>query len=94
MLQRPGLDALRDALGSGEFEVVLFHSPDRLARRSLYQEIVLDELARERVKPEFLNFTANDSPEGRMLLGMQGLFAEYERKKIAERTRRPGDQER
>jgi site-specific DNA recombinase len=30
----------------------------------------------------------DDSPESKMLLGMQGLFAEYERAKIMERTRR------
>ena len=35
-LARPGLDTLRDGLGSGEFDVVVFHSPDRLARRALY----------------------------------------------------------
>ena len=32
-LERPGLDRLRDALGCGEFDLVLFHSPDRLARK-------------------------------------------------------------
>ena len=88
ILPRPGLDALRDTLSSGEFDVVLFHSPDRLARKALYQGLVLEEIEKAGVKVEFLNFTADYSPEGRMLLGMQGLFAEYERTKIAERTRR------
>lgn len=37
---------------------------------------------------EFWNHPVDDSPEGKMLLGMQGLFAEYERAKILERTRR------
>jgi site-specific DNA recombinase len=32
-LERPGLDRLRDALGCGEFDLVLFHPPDRLARK-------------------------------------------------------------
>lgn len=32
-LVRPGLDRLRDALGQGDFEVLLVHSPDRLARK-------------------------------------------------------------
>jgi len=88
LLQRPGLDALRDALSSGDFNAVLFHSPDRLARKSLYQSLVLEELERAGVKAKFLNFTVDDSPEGRMLLDMQGIFAEYERTKITERTRR------
>ena len=79
---------MRDGLPTGAFEVVLFHSPDRLARRALYQEIVLEEMERVGVQPEFPNFAVDYSPEGKMLLGMQGLFAEYERTKIAERTRR------
>ena len=37
---------------------------------------------------EFLNYPVDDSPESRMLLGMQGLFAEYERAKIMGRARR------
>ena len=87
-LERPGFDRLRDALGSGEFDLVLFHSPDRLARKAVYQGIVLEEMEKAGVKPEFFNYPVDDSPESRMLLGMQGLFAEYERAKIMERTRR------
>jgi site-specific DNA recombinase len=87
-LKRPGLDRLRDALGRGEFDLVLFHSPDRLARKVVYQFLVLEEMEKAGVRPEFLNFSIDDSPESRMLLGMQGIFAEYERAKIMERTRR------
>ena len=87
-LERPRLDSLRDALRAGEFDVVLFHSPDRLARKAVYQGIVLEELEKAGVKPEFLNYPVDDSPESKMLLGMQGLFAGYERAKIMERTRR------
>ena len=87
-LGRPQLDRLRDALRSGEFDIVLFHSPDRLARKAVYQFIVLEELEKAGIRPEFLNYPIDDSPESRMLLGMQGLFAEYDRAKILERTRR------
>ena len=87
-LERPCLDQLRDALRCGEFDMVLFHSPDRLARKALYQELILEELEKAGVKAEFLDHPVDDTPEGKMLLGMQGLFAEYERAKIAERTRR------
>ena len=45
-------------------------------------------MERAGVRPEFLNYPVDDSPESKMLLGMQGLFAEYERAKIMERTRR------
>ena len=87
-LDRPGLDQLRDDLSSGEFRIVLIHSPDRLARKAVYQYLILEELEKAGIRPEFLNCPVDDSPESKMLLGMQGLFAEYERTKILERTRR------
>jgi len=87
-LERPGLDGLRDALRSEEMDVVVFHSPDRLARKAVYQGLVLKEIEKAGIRVEFLNYPVDESPESRMLLGMQGLFAEYERAKIMERTRR------
>ena len=87
-LDRPGLDRLRDALRTDDLDLVLFHSPDRLARKAVYQGLVLEEIEKAGVRVEFLNYPVDDSPESRMLLGMQGLFAEYERAKIMERTRR------
>ena len=49
-LDRPGLDALRDAAEAGLIERVWCLSPDRLARVYAYQVIVLDELARHGVE--------------------------------------------
>ena len=45
-LDRPGLDALRDAAEAGLFEVVYCLAADRLARAYAYQVLILDELAR------------------------------------------------
>ena len=45
-LDRPGLDALRDAAEAGLIERVWCLSPDRLARAYAYQVLVLDELDR------------------------------------------------
>ena len=87
-LERPGLDQLRDVISSGDIEMVVFHSPDRLARKAVYQGIVLDEIEKAGVRAEFMNQPMDDSPETKMLVGMQGLFAEYERAKISERSRR------
>ena len=86
-LERPGLDRMRDDIHAGELDLVLFPSPDRLARKVVYQYLILEEMENAGVIPEFLNYPVDDSPESRMLLGMQGLFAEYERAKIVERTR-------
>jgi len=88
-LDRPGLDALRDAAEAGAFEQVWCLSPDRLARNYAYQVVVLDELARHRVVVRFADAPAiDDDPQARLLTQVQGVIAEYERAKIAERHRR------
>jgi predicted site-specific integrase-resolvase len=45
-LDRPALDRLRDRAAEGAFDTVLVWSPDRLARRSAYQVVRLEELTR------------------------------------------------
>ena len=88
-LDRPGLDALRDAAQAGLIERVWCLSPDRLARVYAYQVIVLDELARHGVKVRFTDTPPlDDDPQARLLTQVQGVIAEYERAKIAERYRR------
>ena len=62
-LDRPGLDALRDAAEAGLFELVWCLSPDRLARAYAYQVLVLDELARFGVAVRFTD--APDLAAGR-----------------------------
>jgi site-specific DNA recombinase len=88
-LDRPGLDALRDAAEAGLIEAVWCLSPDRLARIYAYQVIVLDELARHSVAVRFTDAPPlADDPQARLLTQVQGVIAEYERAKIAERYRR------
>ncbi|WP_371666456.1 recombinase family protein [Streptomyces sp. NBC_00289] len=88
-LDRPGLDALRDAAEAGLFERVWCLSPDRLARVYAYQVVVLDELARLQVKVCFTDAPPiTDDPQAILLTQVQGVIAEYERAKIAERYRR------
>ena len=89
-LDRPGLDALRDAAEAGLFEVVCCLSPDRLARSYAYQVLVLDELARFGVSVAFTDAPGldQDDPQARLLTQVQGVIAEYERAKIGERYRR------
>ena len=88
-LDRPGLDMLRDAAEAGLIERVWCLSPDRLARVYAYQVIVLDELARHSVAVRFSDApTLSDDPQATLLTQVQGVIAEYERAKIAERYRR------
>jgi site-specific DNA recombinase len=89
-LDRPGLDALRDAAEAGLFDAVWCHSPDRLARVYAYQVLILDELARFDVGVHFTDAPdfATGDPQATLLTQMQGVIAEYEKAKIAERYRR------
>jgi site-specific DNA recombinase len=89
-LVRPALDALRDAAEGGLFEAVWCLSPDRLARAYAYQVLALDELARFGVTVLFTDSAGlpADDPEATLLTQVQGVIAEYEKAKIAERYRR------
>ncbi|HKS97879.1 MAG TPA: recombinase family protein [Terriglobia bacterium] len=88
-LVRPALERLRDLAHCGAMDRLYVHSPDRLARRYTYQMLLLEELNKQGVEVIFLNGDPqHQSPEGNLLLQMQGMFAEYERAKILERTRR------
>ncbi len=87
-LDRPGLDRLRDAASAGRFSRLLVYCPDRLARNYVHQQVLLEELQHRGVEVEFAERPLSDRPEDRLLAQMQGAFAEYERTKILERTRR------
>lgn len=88
-LARPGLDRLRDLASEGAFGVVLCWSPDRLARQYAHQWVLLDEFQRLGVQVIFVNQPeVSQDPQSQLFLGIQGLFAEYERAMITERLRR------
>jgi site-specific DNA recombinase len=87
-LQRPGLDALRDAVASGGVDRVLMTAPDRLARKYIHQILLLEELERFGCVVEFLDRPMSRDPHDQLLLQIRGAVAEYERTLIAERMRR------
>ncbi len=87
-LVRPGLERLRDAVAARLIDRIYVHSPDRLARKYAYQALLHEELGRHGARVVFVHGGEAQSPEEEMLLQMQGVFAEYERAKIIERTRR------
>ena len=87
-LDRPGLDALRDAVRDAEIDIVAVLSPDRLARKYAYQALVLEEFRRAGCAVTFLNHTISDNPGDQLLLQIQGAVAEYERALLGERFRR------
>ena len=87
-LDRPALDALRDAAADGLIDLVLINSPDRLARNFVHQQVIVEELTKREVEVRFIERPIGERPEDRLLLQMQGVIAEYERAKIIERMRR------
>ena len=88
-LARPALDRVRDAAYEGGIDVLLCLSPDRLSRQYVHQCLLLDEFQRWGVAVQFINQPdLEDTPQNRLLLGVQGLFAEYERAVMRERMRR------
>ena len=87
-LLRPALEKLRDLVAQGLVEMILCHSPDRLARKYAYQVLLLEEFAKAGTEVQFLKGPSSDSAEDELLLQFQGMIAEYERAQISERNRR------
>lgn len=87
LLARPQLDQLRQDAKTKIWEAVLAYDPDRLARRYSYQELVTDELREAGIEVLFVTTPSPKNGEEKILHGVKGLFAEYERMKIGERFR-------
>jgi site-specific DNA recombinase len=87
-LERPALERLRDQVSAGAVDRVYVLSPDRLARKYAYQVLLVEEFQRTGTEVVFLNHPVDRTPEGELLLQVQGIIAEYERAKILERSRR------
>src|SRR5215212_5239546 len=87
-LIRPALERLRDLVAWSAVDVVYVQAPDRLARSYAHQVLLLEEFARAGTQAIFLNRPIGDTPEDSLLLQLQGIFAEYERAKMLERSRR------
>jgi site-specific DNA recombinase len=88
IIQRPALDGLRDLIAGGSPDVVLIYQPDRLARKYVYQVLLLEEFSKCGVKAVFYKNKKSETPEDCLLEQFQGIFAEYERAQITERCRR------
>lgn len=87
ILARPGLDELRMDATNKKWEAVVIYDPDRLARKYSYQELVIDELQEQGIQVLFVTTPPVRDDSDKLLMGVKGLFAEYERAKIAERFR-------
>ncbi len=87
VLARPALDKLRQDATAKLWDTLVVYDPDRIARRYSYQELVMDELREAGIEVIFVTVSAPKNSEDKILYGVRGLFAEYERAKIGERFR-------
>lgn len=88
VLGRPALSELRECARQSMVEAVIVYDPDRLSRKLVHLMVLVDEFERHGVELKFVTQSVGQSPEDRMLFGMKGIFAEYERTKLLERTAR------
>lgn len=88
VIDRPGLAALRAAVRARLVDVILVRDADRLSRRLAHQLILAEEFERAGVRLEFIDFSWQDTPEGRLFFSIRSAIAEYEKEKIRDRTSR------
>ena len=85
--QRPGLDGALNYLRAGDQLIVV--SMDRLARSLIDLHRLVDELAERGVSVKFLKegqtYSLDSSPVAKLMLGLLGSVAEFERSIIRER---------
>lgn len=88
-LERPEFSKLRDMVRMGELEAVIIYCTDRLTRNLAHSLILRDEFDRAGVeRHSVIRGKSSDGAESRMVENIEGVFAEYEREKIRERTMR------
>lgn len=87
ILERPSLDRMRADGADGKFEVLYFYDRGRVSRKFLHQEIILEALREDGIECISLHDINGVTDEERLMGGVMGIFAEYERIKLVERMR-------
>ncbi|USN96471.1 MAG: recombinase family protein [Candidatus Nomurabacteria bacterium] len=87
LLERPDLDRLRSDAKEGAFDLLYYYDRGRIARKFVYQEVVLDELQESGIECISLHDINGTTPEEILMGSVMGVFHEYERIKITERMR-------
>ncbi len=87
-LDRPALEALRDAVAGGEVATAVAWSADRLSRKFAHRMLLQEEFARHGARIVLVEAPDDATPQGMLLRQMLSAISEYERTQIAERSRR------
>lgn len=87
-LDRPMLNQVRQAARAGLFDALFVYCPDRLSREPVHLLMLLDEFQKCGVSLHFVEGISDSTPEGQLLMHVQGYAAQRERAQIAERSMR------
>lgn len=86
---RPGFREMIERIEAGEADGILAWHPDRLARNAIDGGWILDLLDRGKLRHlRFATYTFENTPEGKMMLGMIFSQAKYQVDKLAVDVRR------
>lgn len=89
VLDRPALNEMRQfILDDGNINAMIVYDLDRMARKSVHQMILEEELLRLSVAVEYVVGRYEDTDEGRLQKQIRASIAEYEKAKILERSKR------
>jgi site-specific DNA recombinase len=79
---------LRQDAKSDQYDRIYFHAADRITREAAHQTIIIGEFLKRGKKLTIGGKDYQQNQENKLTLQMLGVFAEYERAKIIERTTR------
>lgn len=85
---RPGLNGIRAMAHRHEFDLLVVHDMERVARKLLLQLTLEEELQGYGVQIVYVTTNYSDDDEGRLQKNIRASVSEYERAKIQERTLR------
>ncbi len=86
--ERPQLTALRVAAGDHEFDALVIFAFDRLARKSVHQTIIIDELTQAGVTVESVQEQLGGSAIGQFLRNAHAFMQEIETEQRGKRIKR------
>ena len=87
-LDRPKLNEVRQTARADLMSALFVYTPDRLTREPVHMLMLLDELQQSGVSLHFVEGISDSTPEGQLLMYVQGYAAKRERAQIAERSMR------
>ena len=86
VMDRPVLNKARAIAAAGEHGAVFILAPDRLSRNPIHLLTLIEDFASKGVAVRFVHGVSDDSPEGQLLLFVEGYVARKEREHTARRT--------